>query len=86
MIRMKPVQKGFDRIKCCARNFHKKGNPIRHASIPEAWPFQGLEWSPLIGFMRNEAGIRIPKMEKVKGVALIISDSAYHVDRVKVCG
>ena len=85
MIWMEPVQKRFDRIECCARNFHKKGDPIRHAAIPQPWPFQGFERTPLIGFMRNEAGIRITEIQKIKGVALIISNPTDHVDRIEVC-
>ena len=86
MVGMEPVQERFDGIECGARNFHKQSDPIGHAAIPEPWPFQSLEVTALIGFMRNEAGIGVTERHEIKGLSLIIPHATDDIDRVKVRG
>ena len=86
MVGMEPVQERFDGIECGAGNFHKQGDPIGHAAIPEPWPFQSLEGTALKRFMRNEAGIGVGKRQQVEGIALIISGSTDDIDRVEMSG
>jgi len=84
MGRVKPIKKRFDGIEVGARNFHEDGDPMRHASIPEAWPFQGFEGAALVGFHADEPGAGIHELKEVKWISLKISDSADQIDRVEM--
>ena len=77
---------GFHRIESCDRDFDENGDPFCHGAIPQTGKFEGFEIFAIFRLVGNKPGVWIHEFGEVERFPFIITDRAYDIHRIKVCG